>query len=552
MSVKMARPWSCRSNVEGSVNRLFAVALGLCLAVPASAQRIPLVKSHAQDSTSSAASIGGILYADRCAGSDIGAKINSCVALLPVTTKEFQSGYKAGTIILPNTVSEPDMDQWATPVVLGPGVNLEGQGLFASYFHCTVNGDCLQHNAGGNGTNTHTVVPNTVWSGFTIAGSNIPHQIVIHLVDTTNMALRDIAADGASNATGTCIELSNVKSFTERNEFLNVSSLYNCNVGWRFTSSSSNPFQPHPSFGYNRFLDIKANPNKNQTAVSVEGNSTIYNSTINMTVNGPDTRSGTIYWHEQEGAEVYQSDVHLYGEGEFEKAIDLTSSSNQFIYSGQIFVGPQPNYITSGAIFENLVDNGSSVPNNPAVSYAAVAAITPRPLSAGADLNNLNACGYFGGSGILHTPAAIGTDFVKVQVICSSNNSYVTQIAYLMAHSTLQQQRTWQRMNDNGAWGTWRELVWADQMPLIGYTNDLPMTPIGSNSCANLTASIPGVTAGMGLLVTLSHDRSIGVGLQWNTSFVSSPGTVAVPICNSTGSSITPLFRAKFKVQAIQ
>ena len=122
------------------MNRLCTVVPGLCLAVTVAAQSP--VKPNSQISTAWPASIDGVLYADHCAGSDIGAKINACVALLPVTTKEFQSGYRAGTIILPNTVAEPAMARWSTPVVLGPGVNLAGQGLFASYFFCAVDGDC--------------------------------------------------------------------------------------------------------------------------------------------------------------------------------------------------------------------------------------------------------------------------------------------------------------------------------------------------------------------------------------------------------------------------
>ena len=270
-----------------------------------------------------------------------------------------------------------------------------------------------------------------------------------------------------------------------------------------------------------------------------------------MTVNGPDKRSGTIYWHEQDGAELYQSDVHLFGEGEFERVIDLTSSSNQFLYSGQIFVGPQPNHIAAGAIFENTVDNGGVVPNNPAVSYAAIAAITPRPLATGIDLNNLNACGYFGGSGILHTPASIGANFVKVQIICSSNNSYVTQVAYLMTQSTAQQQRTWQRMEDNGVWGAWRELVWADQLPLSGSTGALAAAPIAPGTCTQLFAAVPGARANMAVVAAPAHSGPMKQGLHWDTAYVDESGRVIVPVCNETSAPITPDGTASFVVRVI-
>ena len=76
--------------------------------------------------------------------------------------------------------------------------------------------------------------------------------------------------------------------------------------------------------------------------MSVENDATIYNSTINFTVNTDGTSQQARYLHMQDGAEIYQSDVHLYGEGQFLYALDLTSAKNQLIYSGQLFIGPQP------------------------------------------------------------------------------------------------------------------------------------------------------------------------------------------------------------------
>src|SRR5439155_15787434 len=80
-------------------------------------------------------SLGFVLYADKCPGTDIGMKINSCAARLPLS-----GGYHVGTIMLPNTSNDTADASWTTTVHIGPGVNLPGQGLLASSFHCTVAG----------------------------------------------------------------------------------------------------------------------------------------------------------------------------------------------------------------------------------------------------------------------------------------------------------------------------------------------------------------------------------------------------------------------------
>src|SRR5260370_7336980 len=85
-------------------------------------------------------SLDFVLYADKCAGSDIGMKINSCAALLPLS-----GGYHVGTIILPNTSNDTADASWATTVHIGPGVNLTGHALLASSFHCTPSRTCLFH-----------------------------------------------------------------------------------------------------------------------------------------------------------------------------------------------------------------------------------------------------------------------------------------------------------------------------------------------------------------------------------------------------------------------
>src|SRR3954468_12137789 len=71
-------------------------------------------------------SLGFMLFAGNCPGTDIGMKINSCAATPPL-----RGGYHVGTILLPNASSDAADAPWATTVHIGPGVNLAGQGLLA-------------------------------------------------------------------------------------------------------------------------------------------------------------------------------------------------------------------------------------------------------------------------------------------------------------------------------------------------------------------------------------------------------------------------------------
>src|ERR1700761_53646 len=122
-------------------------------------------------------SLGSVLYAEQCPGKDIGVKINNCATKLPLS-----GGYHVGTIILPNTSSDTADASWQTTVHIGPGVNLTGQGLLASNFHCSVAGDCLLHDASAEGgLYAHTTGVTSVYQGFTITGDGTTGQNIFHL-----------------------------------------------------------------------------------------------------------------------------------------------------------------------------------------------------------------------------------------------------------------------------------------------------------------------------------------------------------------------------------
>jgi len=84
--------------------------------------------------------------------------------------------------------------------------------------------------------------------------------------------VHSVFADGASASGSACFLMQNLNWWTERNTFIDVSDGYNCYKGYRFYAPSSSL----PSFGYNRFLDIKANTAGAQYAVSFEGHTYMY------------------------------------------------------------------------------------------------------------------------------------------------------------------------------------------------------------------------------------------------------------------------------------
>jgi hypothetical protein len=325
------------------------------------------------------------VYADQCPGSknDIGDKIMGCFSSGVIPTAA--DGLRVGTIVLPNTAAEPGLAIWATPVTLGPGVNLKGQGLLASYFECTVtSGDCLQYNASeSKGAYNHIGNPATVWEGFTLTGyvpatkgysmgysipgfTPILAQNLFDFKDADGLTVRDVAADGAR---GACFLFQNVKYWTERNLFENVSSLYNCKIGFRFLVQPTG----FDSFGYNRFLDIRLNPYRGEIGISIENNANVYNSTFRMTVNKDGTNfkpdgtikeiiTGSRVIHMQDTAKFSGNELHVYVEenGMGGNFLDISSASNVFTYYGEINPSPytdQNNNVVAGATIAHLHDS---------------------------------------------------------------------------------------------------------------------------------------------------------------------------------------------------
>ncbi len=493
----------------------------------------------------------GYEFAERCTGPDAGAKIMDCLKRLPTAP----NGYKVGTIMLPNTAAHPADAAWSTPVVLGPGVNLIGQGLFASSFNCTVAGDCLKHDASSrSGPTAHTVLPNTVYEGFTITGNGAAGQEIMHFADAQGVTIRDVAVDGAKQAGGSCIHLEDVNWWTERNEFVDVSTLYHCKTGWRFTAQKSNKYQPHPSFGYNRFLDIKANVSSDQRAFSFESNVYVYNSTFRVTINKGG--AGAILFHMEDGAEYYLNETYMFGEedGRNGYRFDL-GPKTQFSYYGMINVSVDRDNVAPGAILSRFGDDAGYGPAIGMQFHNGAQWARANPIPPGSSLDPYVACGTFAGKQLVNAPAELGSDFLRVEVICSQDPGYATQIAYQMEYSprTKNGPRVWQRLRSAGSWGQWREIMWKDQLPLAGTTGALPVTPVAAGSCLSLKAPVPGATGKMAVNVSPAvGSQAMIAGLHWDTSYVSADNMVTIPLCNTTSAAIVLHPGMVFNVRVIQ
>jgi hypothetical protein len=435
-------------------------------------------RTQQSELASSKTSPDNVRYASSCPGADIGAKINACAALLPADAK----GHKTGTIILPNTNADASYAKWSTEARIGPGVSLIGQGVYVSHFDCTAQICLLGDASDPDGEYGFTVSTSDYWTGFSItgAGNKIAGQEIIALYDRVNLTVMNVWADGSYSRTGSCIHLRTKNYWTERNTFISVATYYGCKIGWRFTADATNP-NPLPSFGYNRFLDIRANPNDvvdptGETAVSIEDNSYFYNSTVRLTVN-VDTHGGprnSIVVHLQDTAKFLANELHLSGEGPAKYLIDLSSSHNAFVYYGQINFANATNRFTAGSVVTHYLDDGGNGPAVPITSWNGIESLQPVELPSGTNLDTVSSCGYFTGTNLQNAPSAVGSHHLRIETICGGNpNTYRTQIAYQM-ENTDGKPRVWQRVEDAGKWGAWREQAWTDQQwdspPKVNHT----------------------------------------------------------------------------------
>lgn len=302
--------------------------------------------------TAQTSSVSGVYYVP-ANSSDFGAAINTIVNNDCPTG---YGGYKTCTIVLP----QANAGTWATTAHIGPGVNLQGQGQYTSTFSCTAVDCLLIDYSGSSGIYAHTVNSTQDISRFSISGDGAAGQSIIHGEDVTGAFFYDITLDNVGNGSGACIKLEDINYWTERNTFLDFSTGLSCSTSWLLYGDASNPHQPHPSFGYNRLLDVKLNPTGNQVAFAVQGGAYFYNSTIRATINSASNGNGSpiIFELDNSDSQLYYDELHIYGEGQAQYFLDLLGGSNQFVYSGEInFQAGTGNNITPGAVVTHLGDN---------------------------------------------------------------------------------------------------------------------------------------------------------------------------------------------------
>lgn len=240
----------------------------------------------------------GEFSASQYPGADIGAKINAAFAACPADAH----GYKQCRIRLPLA----DHATWSTPVTItSPGVSLIGLGSSATVFNCTVNGDCLRIYMF-----PFTISQAGTFSGFSLLGNGSPNGVGIHMGEVIAARLEDLALGGFTGTHGVALWLDNAHkgTWTERNIISGVH-LDNSKKLLRFTQEAGPDWN---SFGYNRFLDVRLNPNTQQIGVSIENLSNVYNGTFRFTVNKGGTDA--IVFHLQDSAKWDQIELHASGE----------------------------------------------------------------------------------------------------------------------------------------------------------------------------------------------------------------------------------------------
>ncbi len=254
--------------------------------------------------------------------SDFGKAINTVLAQCPVSS----IGYAQCEIHLPSS----NGGNWETTVTItSPGVSIVGQGSYASVFHCSVNGDCLHIS-----TSPFTVQQAGRFQGFQLVGSGTPNGVGIHLGEIEAATWQDLDIQNFNGAHGVGLWLDNahangkVGTWTERNTFTAIH-VQDSTTLIKFSMESGNP-----SFGYNRFLDLRLNPGVGHTAFDVGAGTNVYHCTIRATVNA-DTSTSVITVEPASGslpAGYFAAELHLFGEGAVTNLFKTAVGSQFYLY----------------------------------------------------------------------------------------------------------------------------------------------------------------------------------------------------------------------------
>lgn len=411
-------------------------------------------------------SFNNVLYASQCSGADIGAKIQDCWSKLPIDPTE---GHHIGTIILPNTKVDTADATWSTTVHISSGVSLIGTGITTSVFNCTASVCLFTDNSDPQFSQTpYSFMPfwGDTYSDFTIDGNNSSGQDLILMWDRNHLTMKHVYLDDSHDAGGSCVHMDTHNYWTERNEFLDVTTGYDCHIGFRLTNSASNP-NALPSFGYNRFLDIRMNPTDQSGygsyGFSVENKAYFYNSFIRAIANAAGGTYSELF-HLQDQAVMLDDTLNIDGEGPLKYVVNESSASNGFVYYGHLNLCCNVSNFAAGSYYKHYIDDGGNSADTPSLSHNGYESETAVSLASGYDLNLVTNCGTFVGNGLQNAPAEIGSSFAIITVQCTTGTPYLNQTIYQM-ESTGLVPHVWHRVRDNNTWGSWIPAVMGNQMP---------------------------------------------------------------------------------------
>lgn len=166
-------------------------------------------------------------------------------------------------------------------------------------------------------------------------------------------------------------------------------------------------------------------------------------------------------------------------------------------------------------------------PNGNALVPTIVSTVALRKPPA-TDLNTLVNCGYYDANNVVNGPTAFGTNYIKVQVVCSGDPtaSFLTQIAYDMTGGT---NASYIRNKTSGTWGAWQltappgtpfpvaaslttTAATSDAVAIAGMTSSGHCSaPAATNSSAAANVATTYISAKATNSVTVTHAATAGM-----------------------------------------
>lgn len=249
-----------------------------------------LSRSSAGESYYNVANLPGATFADRWAAA----------------ARLAHSG--GGTIVVeprPDYTTDVPLAPIAKPTVsvLGPG------GSANTIVTFTGSGECLRHRM-----EPFTITQAGKVEGLTIDGTGAaPASFGLHGGDIVGAEYADLVIQNFTGAGSIGMHLQNDTGWTERNQFRGVH-LNNNKIGAKLSMSANATANGLYSFGYNRWLDLRLNPNAGQIGFVTADGTFVYSNLMNLICNV--TGSGVVM-DVQDTSHISGLDGFLTAEGPF-------------------------------------------------------------------------------------------------------------------------------------------------------------------------------------------------------------------------------------------